>query len=77
MNEDGGSIFIFNLGEDDSFEHKCVLEEMLKDLSKEWADQFVQKPSKCCNAGWLDPAVSPLPGLPLGSLYLGTYHLVC
>lgn len=77
MNEDGGSIFIFYLGEDDSFEHKCVLEEMLKDLMKEWADQFVHSSSSTVILAGLDPAVSPLPGLPLGSLYLGTYHLVC
>lgn len=55
MNEDGASIFIFNLGEDDSFEHKCVLEEMLKDLTKEWADQFVHKSSRYCNTGWPGP----------------------
>lgn len=41
MNEDGGSIFVFNLGEDDSSEHTSVLEEVLKVLMKEWADQFV------------------------------------
>lgn len=77
MNEDGGCVFIFNLGEDDSFEHKCVLEEMLKDLTKERADEFVHQSSRYCNTGWPEPSDSPLPGLPLGSLYLGAYHLVC
>lgn len=74
MNEDGGSIFIFNLGEDDSFEHRCVLEEMLKDLMKEWAGQFVHKSSRYCKTDWPAPAVA---GLPWGSLHLGTEHLVC
>lgn len=71
MNEDGGSIFVFNLGEDDSSEHMSVLEEVLKDLMKEWADQFVHKSSRLCNSGWPCPAVS---ALHLGTDCLGCYH---
>lgn len=69
MNEDEGSIFVFNLGEDDSSEHASVLKEVLKDLMKEWADQFVHKFGRFCNSGWPCPAVS--------ALHLGTDCLGC
>lgn len=76
MDEDGRSIFIFYLREDDSFEHQCVLEEMLKDLTKEWADQFVHRTSRYCNIGWpgpcgFSPARAPLGQLVSGHLSLG------
>lgn len=71
MNEDGGSIFIFNLGEDDSFEHKRVLEEMLRDLMKEWADQFVHKSSRYCNTGWPGCCSFPTARAPIGQLVPG------
>lgn len=75
MNEDGASIFIFNLGEDDSFEHKCVLEEMLKDLTKEWADQFVHKSSRYCNTGWPGPCSFSTARAPVGQLVPGHLSL--
>lgn len=53
--QDGGSIFIFSLGEDGYFEHNGVWKKMLKDLTSEWTDQFVIKSSRYCNAGWPGP----------------------
>lgn len=70
MNEDGGSIFVFNLGGWFFWTHTSVLMEMLKDLIKS-ADQFVHKPSRLCNSGWPCPAVS---ALHLGTDCLGSYH---
>lgn len=65
-------LFLYLTWEDDSSEHTSVLEEVLKDLMKEWADQFVHKSSRFCNSGWPCPAVS---ALHLGTDSLGCYHI--
>lgn len=74
MSQDGGSIFIFSLGEDDYFEHKCVLKETLKDLTSEWIDLFVHKSSRYC-AAWSGPCSFFTVRAPTGQLETGHLSL--
>uniref|UniRef100_U3II17 rhomboid protease n=1 Tax=Anas platyrhynchos platyrhynchos TaxID=8840 RepID=U3II17_ANAPP len=74
MSQDGGSIFLFSLGEDDYFEHKCVLKETLKDLTSEWIDLFVHKSSSHC-AAWSEPCSFFTARAPTGQLETGHLSL--
>lgn len=48
---------------------------MLKDLTKEWADQFVHKSSRYCNVGWPGPCSFSTARAPVGRLVPGHLSL--